>query len=200
GSMQPSVPFVEPTCPHKIKQFAKELHDIVSWCNETPREFSMSDSYRNLWEEHYDRLRNLGGNNNQEKNLLTRARHYTTMYAMIFAATEKTTVMESRHLEAAMAWIEYWHDSIRYIYDTEFAQVEAEKAIQIANDVLNTIKGLVEKNGGGSIAKTPLTKSLSGRYFSIQINEALKYLQEMPTPAIKIVKGQKNKHMITLLQ
>ncbi len=198
GSMRPDVPFSKPVCEKEIENLSSCLSDIVSWSNRDVKEFTFSEGYENLWNEKYNRLRNLGSEDSLEKDLLTRARHYAAMYAMIFAATDKTSVINEMHLEAALAWVDYWHQSVKYIYNTEFEEVKAENRKRLARDVFKGIRVLIERNDGKPIGKTPITKHFSGRFTAEEIAGALEYMQELPEPPIKVTLLPRNKHEIQL--
>ena len=43
--------------------------------------------------------------------------------AMVFALTDKTFTIEVQHLEAGMAWIRYWADSVKFIFQSAVDEV-----------------------------------------------------------------------------
>ncbi|MEZ8088121.1 hypothetical protein [Vibrio sp. 1S139] len=198
GVRQPDVPF--PKCMREdvLEELAESLERVLIWCNEEKRELTYSDEYRKLWEENYSRLRNLGARGSIEADLLVRARHYTSMYAMIFAATDCSLVIEKHHLDAALAWIDYWQQSVKYIYNTEIQSVIANEKLQVSRAVYQGIVKCIRDNGGKPIGKTPLTKLFSGRFTAAQISESLKYMQELANPPIAVVLLPRNQHEISL--
>lgn len=200
GMKQPDIPFQNNTKENELNELALSFVEILKWCNYKKQKLEYSDCYKSLWEKEYSRLRNLGAEDTLERSLMTRAAHYASMYAMLFAVTDMSVVITSEHLKAALAWVDYWHQSIRYIYNTEFDAIEADKQKDIAQEVYKSIKRLVNDNDGKPIGKTPLTKTFSGRYTSKEISDALKYMQELSEPPIKVVLQPRNKHEIHLLK
>ena len=200
GMKQPDIPFPEVTTEKELNELATSFVEILKWCNSKEQKLEYSTCYKNLWEKEYSRLRNLGAEETLERSLMTRAAHYASMYAMLFAVTDKVKVVTSEHLKAALAWIDYWHQSVRYIYNTELDAIESQKQKEIAKEVYLAIKRLVNENSGKPIGKTPLTKAFSGRYTSKEISDALKYMQELSEPPIKVTLLPRNKHEIYLLK
>lgn len=198
GVRQPDVPFPKCMKEDVLKELAERLEKVLNWCNEEKRELTYSDEYRTLWEKNYSKLRNLGTRGSIEADLLARARHYTSMYAMVFAAADCSLVIERHHLEAALAWIDYWQQSVKYIYNTEMQSVIEDEKVNVARAVYVGIKKCIFENGGKPIGKTPLTKLFSGRFTAAQISESLKYMQELANPPIKVVLLPRNQHEISL--
>ncbi|HCG6382282.1 TPA: DUF3987 domain-containing protein [Vibrio parahaemolyticus] len=182
----------------KLQKHAKKLNEVMHWCHSSPKILTMSDCYEELWREKYCDLKQIGASGSIEKSLMTRAPHYASMYAMLFATLDMTTVVTANHLTASLAWIDYWHESVRYIFGTEAAAYKAEKTNLEAFEVLNKIKELVATNNGQPITRTPLQQALGKKYTSKQLSDVLKFLQELPKAPIVVTKHQHNKQLISL--
>jgi hypothetical protein len=65
------------------------------------------------------------------------ARRSTTLIrlAMIFALTDRTLTIDLAHIKAAMAWVRYWADSVKYIFQSALDEV-ATKLVNDAGDQL----------------------------------------------------------------
>ena len=65
------------------------------------------------------------------------ARRSTTLIrlAMIFALTDRTLTIDVAHLQAAIAWVRYWVDSVKYIFQSALDEV-ATKMVNDAGDQL----------------------------------------------------------------
>lgn len=194
-----AVPFPTVTDKAVLESLARDLNDVMYWANSDSNELYYSDCYRKLYEEQYERLKSLGPDDSVEQKLMTRASHYATMYSMLFAICDKSNAVTAKHLEAALAWVDYWHSSIRYIFNTERAEkIAAGKKLQ-ADKVLETIKKLSAASGSNVITKTPLSNALGKSCSAKELSEALRALQELPEPPIRVVRGKHNKHTIYLL-
>ncbi|WP_318436458.1 DUF3987 domain-containing protein [Photobacterium leiognathi] len=181
-----------------IKKHAKKLNEIMFWCHESPKVLTMSDCYEKLWREKYSDLKQIGASGSIEQSLMTRVPHYATMFAMLFAALDMTTTVTANHLAASLAWIDYWHESVRYVFGTEAAAYKAEQKNLQALEVLNKIKELVALNNGQPITRTPLQQSFGKKYTSKQLSDVLKFLQELPKAPIAVTKHPHNKQLISL--
>jgi putative DNA primase/helicase len=182
----------------ELQSHAKALNIVTSWCHQEKRTIVMSECYKQLWTEKYTDLKQIGAKGSIEQSLMTRAPHYAAMYAMIFAALDMSTTVTAKHLESSLAWIDYWHESVRYIFSTEADAFKAEQKNYQALDVLNTIKDQITKNNGQPITRTPLQQALGKKYNSKQLTELLKLLQELPMSPISVTKLQHNKQVISL--
>ncbi|WP_146531809.1 DUF3987 domain-containing protein [Vibrio cyclitrophicus] len=191
--------------PHTTKQvvldeLAEQLNEILYWANSDNEQLEFTECYKERYKAEYKTLRSLGPNDSVEQSLMTRASHYATMYAMMFAICDKTNQVNENHLNAALAWIEYWHSSVRYTFNTEREAHVAERKEQMADIVLAAIKTLCEQGKSNQITRTPLKNYLGRAWNSKLISESLITLQERPIPAIKVTRGQHNKHTIILLE
>ncbi|MEZ8159104.1 DUF3987 domain-containing protein, partial [Vibrio splendidus] len=179
-------------------EHGKKINSILAWCHKDRKAVTMSECYEQLWNDKYSDLKQIGARGSIEQSLMSRAPHYASMYAMLFAAMDKTTIVTSQHLISALAWIDYWHESVRYIFNTEAAAYKAEQQNLKAIEVLNTIKDLISDNNGQPITRTPLKQALGKKYTSKQLTEILKFLQELPKAPIEVTKHQHNKQVISL--
>ncbi len=200
GIPKPVIPFPKPLDEESVSKIAEELADVISWCNSSKRVITLGPCFRELWVKEVHRISELGPADSLEATLMVRAPHYAIIISGLFAAMEKTTVLTKEHLVAALSWIDYWHESIRYVFNTEAEAVANEERKKRATMVLNAIKSVVNEQGVSSFQRTLLTKKLGRKINSKLVNEALQDLQELPLTPIRVSKtGKKNCQMITLL-
>lgn len=69
--------------------------------------------------------------------LLARSDMYVWMLSMIFAAMDGRHTIEPQDLKAALAWVEYWNDSVTYIFNCPY---DDEGLDPFVIEVLETIK------------------------------------------------------------
>ncbi len=117
------VPLPEPTPEETLAGLAARVADAVLAANggdlhgNNTREARLSAAARQLWIEQYPRLtRDRDGKGGS---LLARSEMYARMLAMIFAAMDGRLEIEPRDLRSAIAWVEYWHASVTYIFNCE---------------------------------------------------------------------------------
>ncbi|MEZ9651802.1 DUF3987 domain-containing protein [Vibrio lentus] len=193
-----SIPIPEAISVNLIEELASELIDILEWVKEEDREMQRSNCFKLLWEEKYEQLRTLGPEDSVERALLSRAAHYALMYSMIFAVMDKSKIINVEHLKAALAWIDYWHQSITYIYSTESKRAKYTELEEKGKKVLDVIVREIKASEQDNIGKTPITKAFSGKFSSQDISEILEHLQSKPNPKIKVKKLPRNALKISL--
>lgn len=111
--------------------------------------------------------------------LLVRTEIYCRMFAMIFALLDKSAVIEVDHIKAALAWIKYWRDSVRYIFQTLAAKAEASKMSDTAKIVYEFI------SSSPKCTRTELTSHFKNKLNSSEITQGLNYLMNAAPPLIK---------------
>jgi hypothetical protein len=111
--------------------------------------------------------------------LLVRTEIYCRMFAMIFALLDKSAIIEVEHIKAALAWIKYWRDSVRYIFQTLAAKAEASKM----NDTAKSVYEFISSNP--KCTRTELTSHFKNKLNSSEITQGLNYLMNAAPPLIK---------------
>jgi len=133
---------------------------IKYWCGQ----------YKELTKEH----------NGLSGSLLVRTEIYCRMLAMIFALMDQSAVVEPQHIKAALAWINYWKDSVSYIFGTLAAKAEASKL----NETAKSVYEFISKNSG--CTRTDLTKFFKNKKItSPEMTNALNHLMNAAPPMIK---------------
>lgn len=191
-------PFPDKISDETIHDLSCKLVGILEWANEKSRELSYSTCYKELWESQYEKLSNLGQEDEIECALLGRAKHYATMYAMLFATIDKSDVIYVKHLEVALAWIDYWQKSVRYLFKTKNIEMKKQKKQERLDKVFEVIKREIDANGGLAIGKTPVTKAFSGKYAAKEITAIIHDLATLENAKINVTLLKRNAMEISL--
>jgi hypothetical protein len=113
--------------------------------------------------------------------LLERRAPMLLRLAMLFALTDQTTNIEVHHINAALAWIRFWADSVKFIFQS--ADDEAETAH--ISDVAKRIATYLYDHGQST--RTDLSKKCFGGHISkIAIDTALDELLTAAPPVIEV--------------
>ena len=113
--------------------------------------------------------------------LLDRRAPMLLRLAMIFALTDKTFTIDVQHINAAMAWVRYWVDSVKFIFQSALDEVEAAAVSDTAESI---VKFLREK---GKATRTDLTRQCFGGHVSkVQLDKALDELLQSAPPTIEL--------------
>ena len=113
--------------------------------------------------------------------LLERRAPMLLRIAMIFALTDCRQIVERKHLAAALAWIHYWTDSVRFIFSSgaqERAQAEVVDSAQKIVEYLAT---------NGRSTRTKLNaECFQGKLSRDRLDEAIDELLQATPPAIVV--------------
>lgn len=100
--------------------------------------------------------------------LLDRRAPILVRLAMLFALTDQTHIIALAHLNAAMAWVRYWADSVKFIFQSSNDEADAALTAEVARQITSylykhgqaTRTELVKDCFGGHTSKAMLDKAL----------------------------------------
>jgi putative DNA primase/helicase len=125
------VPLPEPTPDDVLDRLAFRLADAIEYASRgnvhahNAHEITLLPEARELWCDRYAEItRDRDGRGG---NLLARSEMYARMLAMIFALMDLRSEIEPCDLHAALAWIDYWHRSVTYIFQTQEEDAELDE-------------------------------------------------------------------------
>lgn len=135
------VAFPKPTADEVIDRLASQSADIIRYAkggypaSTNGLQMHLSEAAKDCYEAMYPRLRQrhdsefIGA-------LLARRAPYLLRLAMLFALTNKTHVIEPKHLQAALAWVNYWIDSIKYVFADQVVSTKEQETRSHAQKIL----------------------------------------------------------------
>jgi len=113
--------------------------------------------------------------------LLDRRAPMLLRLAMIFALTDHTLTIEVQHINAAMAWMRYWVDSVKFIFQTAHDEVEAAAVSDTAETVLRFLRNV------GRASRTQLNRDcFQGHVDKARLDKAIDELLSAAPPAIEL--------------
>ncbi len=113
--------------------------------------------------------------------LLERAAPMVLRMAMLFALTDKTTRIEAQHIEAAAAWVRYWRDSVKFIFQTAADELATAQTSARAAQILAYL------NQHGDTSRSDLSVKCFQKHASRdEIDAALDELLKAIPPAIRV--------------
>jgi len=84
--------------------------------------------------------------------LLERRAPMLLRMAMLFALTDLKQTIEIKHLEAALAWVRYWVESVRFIFQTELEEVQTAETAKVAQRIVDFL------SDGRTATRTEITR------------------------------------------
>ncbi len=114
--------------------------------------------------------------------LLDRRAPVLLRMAMLFALTDQTCVIEVAHINAAMAWVRYWVDSVKFIFQSEVDEAGAAATTDTAQRIITYL------TAHGQATRTDLTKDCFGGHVNkATLDKALDELITASPPVIEVV-------------
>lgn len=143
-------PFPQPTSQHIVDTLARRVVEVLRFVradqhtNKNILEVRLGTGeggaaeqlYKDLY---YSELRDRSGGERITR-LLERRGAMLLRLAMLFALTDCTLEIQEKHLHAALAWIRYWSDSIKFIFQTGIEEVETAQTKETAEKILAFLK------------------------------------------------------------
>lgn len=101
--------------------------------------------------------------------------------AMLFALTDQTSLIEVQHINAAMAWVRYWVDSVKFIFQSAVDEAGAAANTVLAQRIVTYLAA------NGQATRTGLTKDCFGGHVNKDtLDKALDELITASPPAIEV--------------
>ena len=113
--------------------------------------------------------------------LLDRRAPVLLRLAMLFALTDQTNVIAVNHINVAMAWVRYWVDSVKFIFQSAVDEAGAAATTDMAQRIVTYLAA------HGQATRTELTKGCFGGHVSkAALDKALDELITASPPAIEV--------------
>ena len=101
--------------------------------------------------------------------------------AMLFALTDQTHVITPNHISAALAWVRYWVDSVKFVFQSAVDEAGAAEVSETADKI---VAYLAERE---QATRTELSKGCFGGHVSKdKLDKALDELLTATPPAIEV--------------
>lgn len=178
------MPLPEPTPEVRIRHLAERMADAIEavidgdFHANNKTEIRLGDEAREFWCEQYPQLsRDREGKGGS---LMARAEVYARMLAMIFCLMDGRREIEPCDLRAALAWVDYWRQSVDFIYRMADEDGELDPfALQVFEFV----------RAEPGISATKLSAKFNRNKSAKQIKQALETLMGMAPPLIEARKN-----------
>lgn len=178
------VPLPEPTPDDVLEALAVRVADAIDYATRgdphgnSTHEVVLSPEAKDLWRELYPRItRDADG---KAGSLMARAEVYARMLAMVFALLDKRSEIEPCDLRAALAWVEYWRQSIEFVF------LVSEEEVELDEFTLDVLYQVVSRPG----VKLSELQDYWKRKRIPEVKEALEKLLNRAPPLIEMRKDE----------
>ncbi|MBS1212045.1 MAG: hypothetical protein H6R26_661 [Proteobacteria bacterium] len=182
------VPFPRPTPKDVLDELTSRTASVISFAKgkypaeADTREMQLSQAARECYDAAYRTELNRPEASDLLTSLLERRAPYSLRLAMLFALTDKTLVIEKHHLEAALGWIRYARDSVRFIFAEAAGVADGEERADIARRLLDFLKDKPD----GATRTVVINDCFGKRVSASKIDDAIKGLMTATPPRIDI--------------
>lgn len=179
--------FPQATPQDQVDSLAQQLAEVLRfagadrWVDRDQMRMSLSPSAMKLYGDLYVGELNRHDYGPRVTGLLERRAPVLLRIAMLLALTDRTTVIDCQHIEAALAWVRYWVDSVRFIFSSAMEE-ESQHAVTVA--ATKIVEYLATR---GRQSRTKITtECFQGKLSKDHIDRALDELLQATPPAIVV--------------
>jgi hypothetical protein len=185
------IPHPQPTAHEIVYDYAARFKEVISFAkgdypyvkNSRPASLTPSASKR-YSEIYYELSKPLDGGIIDA--ILERRPANLLRLALTFALTDLTRTIETKHIDAAYAWILYCTQSVRFIFQSGQQELDARESEATAQKVLKFLKDK------GESSRTVISNDLFKRHkSSLEIDASLKFLLAESPPQIEMYEPAK---------
>jgi len=173
------VPLPRATPDDVLQQLARQVAQAIDFaCCSDPHadnqhEVTLTGEAEDFWCERYPEItRDRDGKGG---NLLARSEMYARMLAMIFCLMDPRSQIEPCDMRAALAWLDYWHRSIVYIFECDDDDAELD-------EFTTAVLRVVSERPGISLSQVQEAWS---RKRTAQVKKSLERLLNLAPPLIQ---------------
>lgn len=177
------VPMPKATDPKLMQGFAEHLSRAIeeaTRCNEVP----MDDDALDYWYDIYHMLEERA-HPPAIAALLARQSTYTLIFAALLALLNRQAVIQRDHLDAALAWIQFWEDTALFVFSNGEQNEQAIRMKGLKDEIVQTIATL----GGVKVKHSEVADKVTNKYqkdwpLAADVKIAMEQLERESPPRI----------------
>lgn len=183
----------KPTSVETVNLFAERIAQALrrAW-NRRNEPLELTESAYIRWEQISQELEERPQTSNMQS-LMARADTYVLILAGAIALLNLDHVITPTHLNAALAWIDFWEDTANFCFTTASQYDEIMQLQELANQIVETVRKL----GSTQVSRHDIWKQVTSNGSNKNINKeildkAIKLLQNEAPPRVVIetIKGK----------
>jgi hypothetical protein len=183
------VPFPQPTPKAVLDRLAERTAAVVRFAKggypgtESSREMHLSDAASLLYAEAYRKELTRTESADLLTSLLERQAPYVLRLATLFALTDQALLIQEHHINAALAWVRYARQSVRFIFGEAAQVAEGEQKADTARKILEFLRDRPD----GADRTALINECFQRRGSASRIDEALSSLLLAVPPRIELI-------------
>lgn len=181
------VPFPKSTPNEVVQRLAEKTQAIIHFAkgnyawNEDPslavednRQITLSDKAKKLYGGLYLKELNKSTDGAKVAALMGRNAPYLLRMAALFALSDCALVIEEQHIKAAYAWVQYWHESVKFIFNDAVEEVRNTETSSNADKIMDYLKGRKDHCASKTqISSDVFSRNLSSKNLDLAIHQLL---------------------------
>lgn len=181
------LPFPKATSADEVDRLARHVLEVLEFCRAD--RWSDSDTLRvelspeasKRWSDLYRGELNDRSHGERINALIERRAPMLLRLAMLFALTDCTATVNTKHIEAALAWIRYSVDSVRFIFGSASDEAQTAEVMDAARKIVEFI------SHKGRVTRKEITQGcFQGHMSKDKIDAALDELLTTNPPRIHV--------------
>lgn len=118
--------------------------------------------------------------------LLHRAPAYLLRMSMLFALSDLSESIDAPHIRAALAWVRYWRESVKFIFNDARDEIEQAKTCDKAERLYQWLK-----TRSKPATRTEITNDCFAKRGGSDVDKAIDTLLRDTPPRIEVIEGEK---------
>jgi hypothetical protein len=179
--------FPEATPKHSIDAIADKVRDVLRFADadrfveRDNKKLTLTPTAARRYEALYAGELNDQSAGELVNALLERRAPMLLRLAMLFALTDKTLQVDVRHVDAAIAWIRYWCDSVKFVFASAVDEASAAETNQVAEKIIEHLRTK------GKATRSELSRDcFQGHASKDQLNAAIDELLSANPPCVEV--------------
>jgi len=180
------LPLPEATPTTEVDRLAARVCEVLNYCrasswgNRDTNRVSLSKEAEDCWKTLYEDELNSRNHGERINALLERRAPMLLRIAMLLALTDKTNSVTPDHVNAAMAWIRYSVESVKFIFASGADEAATEETNATAEKIIDILKDK------GSATRTQLFAEFSNNISKDVLDEAISCLLAANPPRVLV--------------
>lgn len=189
-----------PTPDDMVAKFASRLLEIIAfskggYCwdsdpdlsSQNRRRIKMSSEADTLYDRLYYTELNSKKDGERIAGLMHRGGSYLLRMSMLFALSDLSEVIEPHHIRAALAWVRYWRESVKFIFNDAKEEAEQAKTCDKAERLYQWLK-----TRNKPTTRTEITNECFSKRGGGDVDKAIDTLLRDTPPRIEVIEGEKS--------
>lgn len=193
-------PYPETTPSHIVSELARKTLAIIAFAkgdycwdsdpgrsSQNNRQMGLTPDAAKLYADLYRKELNKNTDGQLVGGLTARRPPYLLRMAALFALSDLTLKIDVQHIRAALAWVRYWRESVKFIFNDAKEEAEQAKTCDKAERLYQWLK-----TRNKPTTRTEITNECFSKRGGGDVDKAIDTLLRDTPPRIEVIEGEKS--------